>query len=53
MNVIASGGVSSMDDLKTLAEMDLYGAIIGKALYLRQIDLKEAIRCLPDESSPA
>jgi phosphoribosylformimino-5-aminoimidazole carboxamide ribotide isomerase len=53
MNVIASGGVSTMDDLKTLAEMDLYGAIIGKALYLRQIDLKEAIRCLPDESSPA
>lgn len=52
LNVIASGGVSTLDDVKRLTEMDLYGAIIGKALYLKQIDLKEAIRCSQDGSSP-
>ncbi|HNJ67179.1 MAG TPA: HisA/HisF-related TIM barrel protein, partial [Turneriella sp.] len=31
--IIASGGVSSMDDLKKLATMKLYGAIVGKAYY--------------------
>lgn len=43
VNIIASGGVSTMDDLKSLREMDLYGAIIGKAYYTGAIDLKEAI----------
>ncbi|TMN22518.1 1-(5-phosphoribosyl)-5-[(5-phosphoribosylamino)methylideneamino]imidazole-4-carboxamide isomerase [Lentibacillus cibarius] len=33
INVIASGGVSSVSDVQRLKEMDLYGAIIGKALY--------------------
>ena len=43
MQIIASGGVSSMEDVKRLAAMDLYGAIIGKAYYTGDINLKEAI----------
>ena len=43
MNIIASGGVSSLEDVRTLAEMDMYGAILGKALYMGAIDLCEAI----------
>ena len=43
MNFIASGGVSSMEDVRRLAEMELYGAIIGKAYYTGAINLKEAI----------
>lgn len=43
IDFIASGGVSSIDDVKTLAEMNLYGAIIGKAYYTGAIDLAEAI----------
>lgn len=44
LNVIASGGVSSLDDVSALAHMDLYGAIIGKAYYTGAIDLAEAVR---------
>ena len=33
LNIIASGGVSTPEDVKTLADMDLYGAIVGRALY--------------------
>ena len=43
MNITASGGVSSLDDVKALKEMDLYGAIIGKAYYTGDIKLSEAI----------
>ncbi|MBR6549326.1 MAG: 1-(5-phosphoribosyl)-5-[Clostridia bacterium] len=43
MQIVASGGVSSIDDVKALRAMDLYGAIIGKAYYIGAIDLKEAI----------
>ena len=43
LDITASGGVSSLDDVKALKEMDLYGAIIGKAYYTGAIDLKEAI----------
>ncbi|MBQ8858732.1 MAG: 1-(5-phosphoribosyl)-5-[Clostridia bacterium] len=43
MNFIASGGVSSMEDVRRLTEMGLYGAIIGKAYYTGAINLKEAI----------
>ena len=43
MDLTASGGVSSMDDVKALRKMNLYGAIIGKAYYTGAIDLKEAI----------
>jgi len=43
LQIVASGGVSSIDDVKALRAMDLYGAIIGKAYYIGAIDLKEAI----------
>ena len=43
MQIIASGGVSSMEDVKALAAMDIHGAIVGKAYYTGAIGLKEAI----------
>lgn len=43
VKLVASGGVSSIEDVKALAEMNVYGAIIGKAYYTGAIDLKEAI----------
>lgn len=43
MQIIASGGVSSIDDIKRLASMDIHGAIIGKAYYAGAVDLKHAI----------
>ncbi len=43
LDIVASGGVSSMEDVLSLRDMGLYGAIIGKAYYTRAIDLKEAI----------
>ncbi len=43
VDIIASGGVSDMNDIKALKEMGLYGAIIGKAYYTGAIDLGEAI----------
>lgn len=43
LNIIASGGVSSIDDIKKLAELKLYGAIVGKAYYTGAVSLKEAI----------
>ena len=43
LDIVASGGVSTIDDIKALREMNLYGAIIGKAYYTGDINLKEAI----------
>ena len=43
MQIVASGGVSSMEDVEKLAALDIYGAIIGKAYYTGAINLKEAI----------
>ncbi len=43
MQIIASGGVSSMDDVTRLAKANTYGAIIGKAYYTGAIDLRKAI----------
>ena len=43
MQIVASGGVSSLEDVKRLSEMGLYGAIIGKAYYTGAINLKEAV----------
>lgn len=42
--VIASGGVSCLDDVKRLRDMGLYGAIIGKAYYAGTLSLEEAVR---------
>ncbi len=43
VNIIASGGVSNMEDITALQEMGLYGAIIGKAYYTGAIDLRKAV----------
>jgi phosphoribosylformimino-5-aminoimidazole carboxamide ribotide isomerase len=43
VSITASGGVSDLDDIAALREMELYGAIIGKAYYTGAIDLKEAL----------
>lgn len=43
MQIVASGGVSSIEDVKRLAALDLYGAIVGKAYYTGAISLREAI----------
>ena len=43
MQIIASGGVSDISDVKRLAAANMYGAIIGKAYYTKAISIKEAI----------
>lgn len=43
LNLIASGGVSSLEDIRALREMGIYGAILGKAYYTGAVDLREAI----------
>ena len=43
LDIIASGGVSDLSDIRSLREMNIAGAIIGKAYYTGAIDLKEAI----------
>ena len=43
MDIIASGGVSDLDDIEALREMNIHGAIIGKAYYTKAISLREAI----------
>ena len=48
LNVIASGGVSSIDDISKLKNQKVYGAIIGKAYYIKAISLKEAIEVAND-----
>ncbi len=44
VKITASGGVSSIDDVKALKDMNLYGAIIGKAYYTGAIDLERAVQ---------
>ena len=43
LDIIASGGVSSIEDIERLTKLGIYGAIIGKAYYTKAIDLKQAI----------
>lgn len=43
VHLIASGGISSLDDVKRLKEMDAGGAILGRSLYENKVDLKEAL----------
>ena len=44
IDIIASGGVTDMTDVEKLSEMNIYGAILGKAIYTGNIDLKTAIK---------
>jgi len=43
LNVVASGGVSAVEELAALRELGLYGAIVGKALYAGKITLEQAL----------
>jgi phosphoribosylformimino-5-aminoimidazole carboxamide ribotide isomerase len=57
MDIIASGGVSSLEDVRALRDLGAAGAIIGKAYYTGAIDLAEAIRaaeadCIEREETP-
>ena len=45
-NIIASGGISSIEELKTLKKTGTYGAILGKALYLGKITVKKALEII-------
>lgn len=44
VNVTASGGVSTLDDVRKLTEMGVYGAIVGKAYYTGAFDLREGVK---------
>ena len=46
VDITASGGVSSMEDVLALHEMEMYGAIIGKAYYTGAIDLRKAVEAV-------
>ena len=45
LNIIASGGVSSALDIKKLKALNIYGAIVGKALYEERFKLEEVLKC--------
>lgn len=49
INIIASGGVSTLDDVRALNEMKVFGAILGKAIYTGAISLTDAIRITEGE----
>lgn len=49
LNLIASGGVRNTEDLSRLKEIGVSGAIIGKALYIKNMTLKEALLCSQKE----
>ena len=46
VNITASGGVSTLDDVRTLAGLGIYGAIIGKAYYTGAVKISEAIEAV-------
>ena len=48
INVIASGGVSTIEDIIRLKAQNVYGAIVGKAYYVKAINLKQAIEVAND-----
>ena len=44
VNVMASGGVKSLDDIRALRDLGVYGVIVGRALYEGKLNLKEALK---------
>ena len=50
LNIVASGGVSSIEDITALRDMHLFGAIVGKALYTGDLNLTEAIKASSEVS---
>ncbi len=51
IDLVASGGVSTPEDVKKLNDMNIHGAILGKALYTGAIDLKQAIAVTKGETA--
>lgn len=49
MNIIASGGIKNIEHIKELKKAGLYGAITGKAMYSKTLDLKEALNVCREE----
>ncbi|MBP3853137.1 MAG: 1-(5-phosphoribosyl)-5-((5-phosphoribosylamino)methylideneamino)imidazole-4-carboxamide isomerase, partial [Erysipelotrichaceae bacterium] len=49
IRVIASGGIRDLDHIRALKELNVYGAIAGKAIYSKTLDLKEAIALCKEE----
>ncbi|MBA2287630.1 MAG: hypothetical protein H0W02_19310, partial [Ktedonobacteraceae bacterium] len=49
-SIIASGGVSSLDDLRALAGLGIEGAIVGKAIYTGNVDLAKALQEIEREA---
>lgn len=49
-DIIASGGVTNINDIKALKSLGLYGAICGKSIYSGSLDLKQALEVCSDES---
>lgn len=50
LQIIASGGVSSLSDIRMLRDMGIYGAILGKAMYTGAVDLSEALSLLSTDN---
>ena len=51
-NLVASGGVTTLDDVKRLRDMGLYGAVIGKAYYAGTLDLAQAMEAAGPQDAP-
>ncbi len=51
INVTASGGVSSYEDIRALKKLGLYGAILGKAMYQGVVELSEALHIVNEEAA--
>lgn len=49
MNIVASGGIRDITHIKALKKIGVYGAITGKAMYHKTLDLKEAIKISEEE----
>ncbi|MGM9653207.1 MAG: 1-(5-phosphoribosyl)-5-[(5-phosphoribosylamino)methylideneamino]imidazole-4-carboxamide isomerase [Eubacteriales bacterium] len=48
MNIIASGGITTTDDLRALSSLNLYGAIVGRVLYTGAMRLRDALAAAGD-----
>jgi len=46
INIIASGGITTTDDLRALAKMNLYGAIVGRVLYTGDMNVTDALKAV-------
>jgi len=51
VDIVASGGVSTLEDIAALRDMDLYGAILGKALYTGALSLTDALHTAKGETA--